>query len=96
MNSRRLIAAPRGSGRGIVAAQTCTGNGPDDVRFGSKADIAEDQPNVCFTSKSGHQNLGRRTNILDGPWRREAVARIGKSSSAFCRAAFRSDAIGTR
>ena len=28
------------------------------VRFGSKADIARDQPNVCFTPKSGHQSSG--------------------------------------
>ena len=28
---------------------------PDDVRFGSKADIAASPTNVCFTPESGHQ-----------------------------------------
>src|SRR5262249_35913974 len=30
---------PHGSGRSIVAAQTCLGKGPSHVRFGSKADV---------------------------------------------------------
>ena len=46
MNSRRLICLPRGSGQGIVSAQTSTLKEADmlqprwaDVRFGSKADM---------------------------------------------------------
>src|SRR5262245_33166890 len=48
MNSRRLIADPRGS-QGIVAAQTCTGKDPDNVRFGSEADMCSAQAHVRFT-----------------------------------------------
>src|SRR5215831_4422319 len=58
MNSRRLIASPQGSEQGIVAGQTgwleVDKTALGDVRFGSKADIASDQPNVRFTPESGH------------------------------------------
>jgi hypothetical protein len=49
MNSRRLIADPQ---LGIVAAQTCTGEGPVNVRFGSKADICSAAAHVRFTPNS--------------------------------------------
>src|SRR5262245_46825152 len=46
----------------IVAAQTCTGEGPAHVRFGSKADICGAQRHVRFTPnsdrKSGHDHCG--------------------------------------
>src|SRR5262249_53485974 len=51
MNSRRLIADPRGS-QGIVAAQTCTGKDPDNVRFGSEADMCSAPAHVRFTPES--------------------------------------------
>src|SRR5262249_28869280 len=44
----------QGSGRSIVAAQTCTGEGPANVRFGSKADISQYNRHVRFTPESGH------------------------------------------
>src|SRR5215831_9382282 len=47
-----LITFPR-SGYGIVAAQTCTGEDPAHVRFGSKADIRSNKIDVRFTPKSG-------------------------------------------
>ena len=49
----------RGSGRGIVAAQTCTGKGPGHVRFGSKADIGEGATDVRFTPESGQSEPAR-------------------------------------
>src|SRR5262249_33479259 len=48
---------PRGSGHGIVPAQTYPGNGPAHVRFGSKADIAAHSSDVRFTPKSRHWDL---------------------------------------
>jgi len=36
-----------------------------DVRFGSKADIATGQLNVCFTPKSGHWNQRRGREAFD-------------------------------
>ena len=66
MNSRRLIASSRGSGQGIVAAQTSTVKGPAHVRFGSLADIQACQRDVRFTSESGRHRLqwGLFTTIL--------------------------------
>jgi hypothetical protein len=49
MNSRRLIV-PRGSGRGIVAAQTSTGKGPGV----SSETVVECPTDVRFTPESGH------------------------------------------
>src|SRR6185295_620094 len=56
MKSRRLIASPRGSGQGIVAAQTCAGEGPINVRFGSKADMCGAREHVRFTPNSDHKS----------------------------------------
>ena len=59
MNSRRLIIAPEGSRRGIVAAQTCIGKGwsreAADVRFGSIAGICSAKCHVRFSLNSGHE-----------------------------------------
>src|SRR5262249_55760329 len=52
MNSRRLIASPRGSCRGIVTIQTRLVKGWPNVRFGSKADICSAQRHVRFTPES--------------------------------------------
>jgi hypothetical protein len=53
INSRRLMCLPRGSGQGIVAAQTSTLEGVAvDVRFGSKADICAATSHVGFTPNS--------------------------------------------
>jgi len=46
----------RGSGSGIVAAQTCTGKGPVHVRFGSKADICGATSHVCFAPDSDRES----------------------------------------
>ena len=50
MNLRRFMAITEG----IVPAQSYTGKGPTNVRFGSKADIGKRLDNVRFTPKSGH------------------------------------------
>src|SRR5262249_30985649 len=55
MNSRRLIADPRGP-QGIVAAQTCTGKDPAHVRFGSEADICAAISHVRFTPNSDRES----------------------------------------
>src|SRR5262245_48516122 len=55
MNSRRLIADPRGQ-QGIVAAQTCTGKDPAHARFGSKADICVATSHVRFTPNSDRKS----------------------------------------
>src|SRR5262245_60674069 len=55
MNSRRLIADPRGS-QGIVAAETYTGKDPANVRFGSKADICGANSHVRFTPNSDRES----------------------------------------
>jgi len=61
MKSRRRIATPQGSKRGIVAGQTgrleVVKTALRNVRFGSKADIEACPRNVRFTPESGHQNL---------------------------------------
>ena len=45
---------PRGSGQGIVPAQTYPGNGPAHVRFGSKADThRRDPPRLVFAEQLG-------------------------------------------
>jgi len=49
MNSRRLIASPRGLGLGIVSGRTSY------VRFGSKADMCGAKSHVRFTPESGHK-----------------------------------------
>jgi hypothetical protein len=58
MNSRRRITAPEAQDRGIVSRQTSglegVGVRTANVRFGSKADIAEWETNVRFTPESGH------------------------------------------
>jgi hypothetical protein len=36
-----------------------------NVRFGSKADIARDQLNVHFTTKSRHSALRQKTSLFD-------------------------------
>jgi hypothetical protein len=36
----------------MVAAQTCTGEALDNVRFGSQADICAATSDVCFTPDS--------------------------------------------
>jgi hypothetical protein len=59
MNSRRLIADPRGS-QGIVAAQTCTGKDPANVRFGPEADIA-----LATTLDLGSKSLGNKDTRAD-------------------------------
>src|SRR5262249_19804365 len=48
MNSRRLIASPEIHDC-IVAAQTCAGEGPTHVRFGSEADICSAKRHGRFT-----------------------------------------------
>ena len=49
MNSRRLIASPEARDTGIVAAQTSSGKGVANVRFGSKADVCSAKRHVRFT-----------------------------------------------
>jgi hypothetical protein len=63
MKSRRLIASPRGSGQGIVAAQTCAGEGPINVRFGSKADMCAAKSDVRFASNSDRES-GFSQNVM--------------------------------
>jgi len=55
MNSRRLITDSSGL-QDIVAAQTCAGKDPANVRFGSKADMCAAKGHVRFTPKSDHEN----------------------------------------
>jgi hypothetical protein len=57
MNSRRLIDAPEGSGRGIVAAQTYTGKGPTHVCFTPKAEMC---------GKTRYVRFGPKADIQDG------------------------------
>src|SRR5215470_11571631 len=64
MNSRRLIADPRGP-QGIVAAQTCTGKDPAHVRFGSKADMCGAPTHVRFTPKA--DVCSAKANVHFGP-----------------------------
>src|SRR5262249_30612287 len=48
---------PRGSGHGIVPAQTYPGNGPPHVPFGSKPDIRARPIDVRLTPESGHHRV---------------------------------------
>src|SRR5262245_645119 len=47
---------PRGSGQGIVPAQTRSGKGPAHVRFGSLADICSAKRHVRFTPNSDRES----------------------------------------
>jgi len=53
-NRAASLADPRGSGQGIVTAQTCIGKRPTDFRNGSQADILGGLRDVRFTLESGH------------------------------------------
>src|SRR5262249_40572809 len=47
---------PRGSGQGIVPAQTRSGKGPAHVRFGSKADICAPKNKIRFSRNSDRKS----------------------------------------
>src|SRR5262245_47626785 len=55
VKSRRVMSASR-LGRGIVPAQTCVGEGPVDVRFGSKADSCSAATHVRFAPNSDRES----------------------------------------
>src|SRR6516225_3628490 len=68
MKSRRRIASPQDSKRGIVAGQTgrleVVTSAVGNVRFGSKADISACPRHVRFTPKSGHRAPVKSSGVL--------------------------------